>query len=164
MEMLHEHDSALSPALLIGSSYTFESKGILTAEYAYYSPGYSTTDANEYYTLRRRAALALTQGGLLSGLGMETLGATALTNLRFLRKDYALLQYIQTNISNKIDLTFRWTQNLDDGSGQFTSILSYSLGKHVELFSVVTLMAGGKNTEFGSVLGYQVMAGLEYTF
>ena len=114
--------------------------------------------------MRRRAALALTQGGPLSGLGMETLGATALTNLRFLRKNYALLQYTQTNISNKIDLTFRWTQNLDDGSGQFTSILSYSLGKHVELFSVVTLMAGGKNTEFGSVLGYQVMAGLEYTF
>ena len=164
MEMLHEHDPSLSPVLLIGSSYTFESKGILTGEYAYYSPGYSATDADEYYALRRRAALAFTGGGLLSGLGMETLGETALTNLRFLRKDYALIQYAQTNIRNKIDLTFRWTQNLDDGSGQFTSILSYSLGKHVELFAVANFMAGGKNTEFGSILGYQCMGGLEYTF
>ena len=155
MEMLHGHDTGLDPVLLIGSSYTFESKGILTAEYAYYSPGYGATDAEDYYSLRRRAAAALTGGGLLSGLGTETLGETGLTNLRFLRKNYALVQYTQTNIRNKIDLTFRWAQNLDDGSGQLTSILSYSLGRHVELFSVATLMAGGKNTEFGSVLGYQ---------
>ncbi len=164
MEMLHEHDPALYPVILIGGSYTFESKGILTVEYAYYSPGYGATEAEEYYGLRRRAAFAFTQAGLLSGLGMETLGETAVTNLRFLRKNYALLQYTQTNISNKIDLTFRWTQNIDDGSGQFTSVFSYSLGKHVELFSVGTLMAGAKNTEFGSVLGYQLMCGLEYTF
>src|SRR5208282_4774849 len=122
------------------------------------------TEAEEYYGLRRRAAFAFTQAGPLSGLGMETLGETAVTNLRFLRKNYALVQYTQTNISNKIDLTFRWTQNIDDGSGQFTSVLSYSLGKHVELFSVGTLVAGAKNTEFGSVLGYQLMCGLEYTF
>ena len=117
-----------------------------------------------YYDLRRRAASAFSSTGPLSGLGAETLGQTADTDLRFLRKNYALVQYTQTNISNKIDLTFRWTQNLDDGSGQFTSVASYSLGKHVELFSVGTLMAGGKNTEFGSVLGYQLMCGLEYTF
>ena len=39
-----------------------------------------------------------------------------MTDLRFLRRNYALLQYSQTNIRNRIDLTFRWTQNLDDGS------------------------------------------------
>jgi hypothetical protein len=164
MEMPHEHDPALYPVLLIGGSYTLESKGILTAEYAYYSPGYGAADADDYYALRRRAASALRLSGPLSGLAQETLGETALTDLRFLRKNYALLQYTQTNISNRIDLTFRWTQNLDDGSGQFTSVLSYSLGKHVELFSVGTLMAGGKNTEFGSLLSYQLMCGLEYTF
>ena len=164
MEEIHKHDPALYPEILVGCSYTFESKGILTGEYAYYSPGYGATEADDYYTLRRRASAVFTRGGLISLLGMETLGETALTNLRFLRRDYGMVQYTQTNIRNRIDLTLRWTQNLDDGSGQFTSILSYSLGKHVELFSVATLMAGGKNTEFGSVLLYQVMCGVQYTF
>jgi len=81
-----------------------------------------------------------------------------------LRKNYALLQYTQNNIKNKIDLTLRWTQNLNDGSGQFTTVVSYSLGNHLELFSVGTIMAGNKNTEFGSILDYQCMIGLKYTF
>lgn len=164
MEEVHKHDPALYPEILVGCSYTFESKGILTAEYTYYSPGYGATDADDYYTLRHRASAAFTRGGPISLLGAETLGETGLTNLRFLRRNYAMVQYTQTNIRNKIDLTLRWTQNLDDGSGQFTSILSYSLGKHVELFTVGTLTAGSKNTEFGSVMLYQVMCGAQYTF
>ena len=164
METVHEHASALYPAILLGASYTFESKGILSLEYAYYGPGYGERDAEMYYDLRRRGAIVFALTGPIAGLGMETLGQTAETDLRFLRKNYAMVQYTQTNIQNKIDLTFRWAQNLDDGSGQFTALASYSLGKHVELFAVGTFMAGGKNTEFGSVLDYQVMLGLEYTF
>ena len=86
------------------------------------------------------------------------------TGLRLLRKNYGLFQYTQSNIRDVFDCTIRWTQNLDDGSGQFTSVLVYYLGKHLELFSVGSIMAGGKNTEFGSTLDYQWMAGLKYTF
>ncbi|HUJ70039.1 MAG TPA: hypothetical protein VLW86_10985 [Syntrophorhabdales bacterium] len=164
METVHKDDSAIDPTILLGASYTFESKGILSLEYAYYGPGYGEHDAETYYDLRRRAAQSLALQGPIAGLSMETLGQTAQTDLRFLRKNYAMLQYTQTNIRNDIDLTFRWTQNLDDGSGQFFALASYSLGKHVELFSAAAFMAGGKNTEFGSVLDYQVMLGLEYTF
>ena len=164
METTEKHASTLDPTILLGASYTFESKGILTLEYAYYGPGYNTEDAETYAALRRRGAQSFSLGGPLAGLGMETLGQTAQTDLRFLRRNYAMLQYTQTNIRNNIDLTFRWAQNLDDGSGQLTTLLSYSLGKHVELFCVGTFAAGGKNTEFGSFLDYQVMVGLEYTF
>jgi len=164
METVHKDDSAIDPTILLGASYTFESKGILSLEYAYYGPGYGEQDAETYYDLRRRAAQHLDLQGPIAGLSTETLGQTAQTDLRFLRKNYAMLQYTQTNIRNDIDLTFRWTQNLDDGSGQFFALASYSLGKHVELFSAAAFMAGGKNTEFGSVLDYQVMLGLEYTF
>ncbi len=86
MEMVHEHDPTLYPVILLGGSYTFETKGILTAEYAYYSPGYGARDAASYYALRRRAAAAFDLGGPISGLGQQTLGATALTDLRFLRR------------------------------------------------------------------------------
>ncbi len=163
MEPLRRHDPALYPAVLIGGSYTFESKGTFTIEYTYYSPGYTSTEAERYYDLRRKGAFGLAAGGMISGLGQQTLGATAVNNLRFLRRNYALFQYTQPSIRNRIDLSFRWTQNLDDGSGQFTALASYALGRHFELFSLATAMAGGKNTEFGSVLGYQLIFGLQYT-
>jgi hypothetical protein len=164
MQKLHQDDSTIKPVLLVGGSYTFAASGTLSVEYAYYSPGYSNAEAECYYSLRRRAAEAIGFGGLISALGQKTLGQTVNTGLRFLRKNYAMLQYTQNNIKNKIDLTLRWTQNLNDGSGQFTTVVSYSLGNHLELFSVGTVMAGGKNTEFGSLLDYQWMTGLKYTF
>ena len=164
MAPLHTHDPALYPALLAGGAYTLESKGTFSVEYAYYGPGYGPSDAETYYGLRRKAAEAFDAPGMISGLAQETLGETAITDLRFLRRNYALIQYSQPSIRNRIDLTFRWTQNLDDGSGQFTALAAYELGKHVELFSVATAAAGGKNTEFGSILGYEIMAGLQYTF
>ena len=164
MQKLHQDDSTIKPVLLVGGSYTFAASGTLSAEYTYYSPGYSHAEADRYYRLRRRAAEAISSGGLVSALGQKTLAETVNTGLRFLRKNYAMLQYTQNNIKNKIDLTLRWTQNLNDGSGQFTTVVAYSLGNHLELFSVGTVMAGGRNTEFGSILDYQWMIGLKYTF
>jgi hypothetical protein len=163
MQRLHQDDSTIKPVLLLGGSYTFAASGTLSMECAYYSPGYSHAEADRYYRLRRRAAEAISSGGLVSALGQKTLAETVNTGLRFLRKNYAMLQYTQNNIKNKIDLTLRWTQNLNDGSGQFTTVVSYSLGNHLELFSVGTVMSGGKNTEFRSILDYQWMIGLKYT-
>jgi len=164
MQKIFQDDHTIKPILLVGGSYTFRTSGTLTMEYVYHSPGYSDARADSYYALRRNAAEALPLGGLASALGQRVLGQTANTGLRLLRKNYALLQYSQNNIRNVIDLTVRWTQNLDDGSGQLTTVVAYSLGKHLELFSVATVMAGGKNTEFGSFLDYQGMIGLKYTF
>ena len=164
MQKLYQDDSTIKPILLIGGSYTFGTNGTLTVEYAYNSPGYSDAEVDRFYSLRRKAAGAISFGGLVSALGQMTLGQTANTGLRFLRKNYALLQYTQNNIKNSIDLTLRWTQNLDDRSGQLTGLVTYSLGKHMELFSVGTVMARNKNTEFGSILNYQCMIGLKYTF
>ena len=170
MQQFYLDSTAMRPVVLIGGSYTFEGKGTLTMEYTYYSPGYSEAQAESYYALRRKAGqafqtgLAFNSGGPLFGLGQSTLGQTAGTGLRLLRRNYALFQYVQNNIKNVIDLTVRWTQNLDDGSGQFTAVLGYSLGKHLELFTVGTAMAGGKNTEFGSILDYQCMIGVKYTY
>ena len=164
MIKLHEDDSTIKPVLLAGGSYTFGTSGTLTLEYVYYSPGYSDAEADTYYSLRRRAANAIGLGGRISGLAQMTLGQTAGTGLRFLRRNYGLIQYTQSNIRNAVDLMVRWTQNLDDGSGQLTGLVTYSLGNHLELFSVGTVMAGGKDTEFRSLLDYQWMVGLKYTF
>jgi hypothetical protein len=164
MQKIYKDDSTIKPILLVGGSYTFGTNGTLTLEYTYNSPGYSDAQADNYYSLRRKAAGAIHDGGFASALGQMTLGQTASTGLRFLRKNYAMLQYTQNNIKNSIDLVLRWTQNLNDGSGQFTGVVTYSLGKHLELFSINTLMAGDKDTEFGTMLDYQFMMGLKYTF
>jgi hypothetical protein len=52
---------------------------------------------------------------------------------------------------------------MEVGSGQFLSLVSYSLGNHLELFSSGLISAGGENTEFSSILNYQLMFGLKYT-
>jgi hypothetical protein len=164
MQQAYKDSTAVQPVLLVGGSYTFESKGTLTMEYAHNGQGYSDAQADKYYSLRRRAANAYASGGMMTGLSQMTLGQTASTGLKFLRRNYLMLQYTQSNIRNVIDLTLRYTQNLDDGSCQFTTLVTYSLGNHMELFSVATIDGGGKNTEFGSMLDYQIMAGIKYTF
>lgn len=163
MQKIHQDDSDLKPILLAGSSYTLEGSGTLSLEYAYNASGYSRDEAETYYALRRNGANAFSMGGIAGTLGLMTLGQTYDPGLRFLRKNYTMLQYSQSSIKSVLDLTLRWTQNLDDGTGQFLSLLSYSLGNHLELFSSGMINAGSENTEFGSILNYQLMLGLKYT-
>jgi hypothetical protein len=163
MQKIHQDDPDIKPIILIGSSYTLETSGTFSLEYAHNAPGYNSDEAEIYYALRRSGATAFNLGGMAGALGLMTLGQTINPGLRFLRKNYAMLQYSQSNIKNKIDLTLRWTQNLDDGSGQFLTLVSYSLGNHLELFSSGIVNAGAENTEFSSILNYQLMFGLKYT-
>jgi hypothetical protein len=163
MQKIHQDDNDIKPILLIGSSYTLEASGTFSLEYAYNAPGDNSDEADIYYALRRKGAIAFNMGGMAGALGLMTLGQTINPGLRFLRKNYAMLQYSQSNIQNKIDLTLRWTQNLDDGSGQFITLVSYSLGNHLELFSSGMISAGAENTEFSSTMNYQLMFGLKYT-
>jgi hypothetical protein len=164
MQQIYKDSVSWKPVILSGGSYTFESKGTLTLEYAYNGQGYNDAQAERYYGLRSRAAGALDSGGLISGLAQMTLGQTAATGLRFLRRNYLLLQYTQSNIQNILDLTLRGTRNLDDGSCQYTALVTCSLGEHLELFSVGTVNGGGEDTEFKSFFDYQWMMGIKYTF
>ncbi len=75
-----------------------------------------------------------------------------------------MTQYNRNDIQDKLDVTLRWTQNLDDGSYQFIVIGGYSLGNHMELFAIGNLNGGHKDTEFRSILDRQWMLGVEYTF
>lgn len=164
MKKLHEDDSDIYPILLVGGSYTFEKLGTLTMEYMYHAPGYDEDEAELYYRLRGNAAYAYVDMGAFPGLlGQFTLYQTGFTGLRFLRKNYAMVQYYKGEIFKKIDTTLRWTQNIDDGSGQFLGLISYSLGNHFELFSSGVVNTGKEESEFGTFLDYQVMMGLKYS-
>ncbi len=164
MQQIYKDTSDLKSVLLFGGSYTFESKGTLTLEYAYNGQGYSDAQAEEYYSLRRKAADALDSPGPLAELAQMTLGQTVATGLKFIRRNYLLLQYTQSGIRNVLDLTLRWTRNLDDGSCQYTALVTCSFGDHLEFFSVGTVNGGSEDTEFRSFFDYQWMIGMKYTF
>ncbi len=164
MEATGDDDSSLKGSVLIGGSYTFEVGPTISVEYLYNGPGYSDDQADTYYRLRKEASAAFDVAGPIQGLSRLTLSRTADPNLRFLRQNYVMFQYRHNDIRDMLNLTFRWTQNMDDGSGQFISIVEYFVGEHIELFSVGTLNSGGGNTEFRTLLECQLMFGLEYTF
>jgi len=163
MEATDDKESSLDGVFLMGGSYTLEMGPTLTMEYLCNGPGYSDNQAELFYQLRERASEAyhLPSPGDLSRL---TLSHTADPKMRFLRKNYLMLQYIHHDIRDVLNLTFRWTQNLDDGSGHFISIIEYLLGDHIELFSTGGINTGNHDTEFRTFLDVQWMIGMEYTF
>jgi hypothetical protein len=164
MQKKRRDDSNIYPVILVGGAYTFTDSSTLTLEYMHNSPGYNEDEADLYYTLRDRAAYAYVDMGAFPALsGAYTLYQTGYTGLRFLRKNYTMLQYYKGNIFNKLDTTFRWTQNIDDGSAQFLGLMSYSLGDRFELFSSGVLNAGKEESEFGTFINYQVMLGLKFS-
>jgi hypothetical protein len=167
MQQTHQDDPSISPILLIGTSYTLEASGTISLEYAYNGPGYNADEAGTYFKLRSKGAFFFNMGGIPGTLGQMTLYQTVNPGLIFLRKNYAMLQYTQNNIKNKMDIFLRWTQNLDDGSSQASAYATYSLGDHFELFSLGAVGIGGSDTEFGgslmNLLNYYVIFGLKYT-
>jgi hypothetical protein len=163
IDRIHKDDSNIKPVILAGGSYTFENSGALTLEYMYNDHGYTREEADSYYLLRKKAAAAFESGGPEVLLGKAVLYQTGDTGLKFLRKNYVMLQYYQGNIKNRFEITLRWTQNLDDRSAQYLVLGSCSLGNRWELFSSGLFNAGSDDTEFGSIIDYQVMVGLKFT-
>ncbi|MBI5551027.1 MAG: hypothetical protein HY911_05910 [Desulfobacterales bacterium] len=151
-------------SMLGGLAYTLESGPTLSLEYLYYGPGYDDDEAQAFFDLLARAAGELQAGTVLTPLAYQALGATADPGLRFLRRNYLMLQATQNDIVDVIDLTVRWTRNLDDGSQRATLIAEWSLGDHLELFGIGNWDHGNERSEFGSIIDRQIMLGLTVIF
>jgi hypothetical protein len=164
MEEGDDEDPSLKGILLAGGSYTLAAGPTLTMEYVYNGFGYSDDEAKAYYGLRQAAADAYALSGPIGDLSGLTLSQTADPKLRFLRRNYIMFQYQQNDIKDVLNLTFRWTRNIDDSSGQFITIVEYYLGDHIQLFAIGGVNSESKDTEFGSILDHHCMIGVEYTF
>jgi len=164
MEEIDDQDLSLKGTILAGGSYTLEVGPTLTVEYVYNGTGYSDGEAKAYYQLRQAAADAYYLADPIQSLSKLTLSQTADPKLRFLRRNYIMFQHNHNDIWDVLNLTFRWTQNIDDSSGQFISIVECFVGDHIQLFSIGSVNSGSEDTEFGTILDYQWMIGLEYTF
>jgi hypothetical protein len=149
---------------LAGGSYTLESGPTLTLEYLYYGPGYDADEAENFFDLLDRATQEIQAGTPLTPLSYATLGAAADPGLRFLGRNYLMLQYVQSDIADAVNLTLRWTRNLDDGSGRMNFIGEWFIGDHVQLFGVGTWDNGSDHSEFADIIDWQAMLGMIYFF
>jgi hypothetical protein len=151
-------------SILSGASYTLASGPTLTAEYLYYGPGYDDDEAHAFFDLQAQAAGEIQAGTALTPLGYRALATTADPGLRFLRRNYLMLQCLQNDIAGVVNLTLRWTRNLDDGSDRANLIAEWFLGDHLQLFGIGTWDRGGDRSEFGSIIHSQIMLGMMVIF
>lgn len=159
-----DEDTDLFGTLLLGGSYTLAWGPTATMEYLFNGPGYDDEEADAYFGLRDEAGAAFEFDGPFRGLGASILSQTVAPGLRFLRQHYVMVQLLENDIRDVLNLTFRWTQNIDDGSGQLLFFGEYFLGDHLKLFSFGFFNSGSCDTEFGSILDHQLMMGMEVSF
>jgi hypothetical protein len=129
--------------LLVGTSYTLASGPVLSAEYFLNKDGCADLPIQSCLQLR---------GALVDPLRP------------LVRRRYAMLQYVDTRIGGKMNLSMRLIRNLDDRSGQLVINLEYELGEHWQLYAMPTFYNGERTSEFGSVLRKSMFGGASYTF
>jgi hypothetical protein len=138
------HDTTLPHPdydVLVGATYTLLTGATVTAEYFHHNAGCTQDDFAH----------------CVSPLNLDP------TN-PYPRRDYALLQYVDTKLVRNVSLTVRLIQDLNDHSTEFVSDLEYEMGQNWLLYFVPSVTVGSKSTEFGSLVRYSIFAGVSFTF
>ena len=164
---LPDPDCSLETLLLLGGSYTFEAGPTLSLEYAYNSAGFSDKDVDLFYRAVGLVSGALEIEGLLSGFTNPSdfiSGRSLAPNFKFLRRNYVMVQYSQTQIANLLDLALRYTYEIDGSSSRITVIAACNVGDRVQLFMVGNQGLGPKEGEYRIAADASIMVGIEYTF
>ena len=158
----YDDSEKLFTTALAGGSYTFLSGSTLSMEFLYNAQGYTDTEAQEYYRLRRSASEHLFDGGLLSGLSQKTLGEALGTGSPFLRRYYLMGQYQVREIGNVLDLIVRYAHSLEEHAGQAATILEWQLSERVRFFNMNTFgVHNSGETEYNALVSKSIMAGIE---
>lgn len=139
----------------VGAAYTFENAWTLNAEYYHHGSGLS---ANEYTDWNRLATAASGQIGS-TPLASGQLGAALRPGTAPLRRNYLGLQLRNGN-DEKIGWNLRYTQGLDDRSGQIVGQASHDLSNRWQLWGNAVVQYGGNSTEYGRWLSSIVMLGV----
>lgn len=151
--------SRLFSTALVGAAYTLTAGPTLHIEYVHSDEGYSDGEAADYYGLARDLRQLLGQGG--AGGAGALLGKGLNPNQLLLRRNYLFAQYLHTNIGNSLDVTLRYTHNLDDGSSMLVPILAWNATDHLQVFALGVINSGADQTEFGQLFRRQAMLGIQ---
>jgi len=151
--------------LLVGGSYTFKWGSTVGLEYVFNSPGYTKEGAELYFELHERtSAVFLNTTGRIQDITGQLLTVSLNTGLRLLRQNYLMFQYAHPQLWDVLNIVSRFVYNIDDHSYILSPIIEYNFWKHFQIFLIGSKNFGSKKSEFGSIVGYGLMLGLEYTF
>lgn len=157
LEATRKNSPNLIPTLLLGGSYTLESGPTLSLEYIYNAEGFNESEADRSFDLAHRFGQAVDQGLIPAGTELPSL------RRKLLRKNYLFFQYLQTGIQDKVDIILRWAENVDDRSTLLTGFADCALADRWRLFGFTTWATGGNRDEFGSLIRFQGILGIEFT-
>jgi hypothetical protein len=84
--------------------------------------------------------------------------------LSFIRENYIMAEYFKNGIIDRINLTLRWVEDLDEHSSWLLGILEYDLNDHTQCYGIGSLFGGYDDTELGGLFDYAFLVGVSYTF
>lgn len=137
-----------------GLSYTLLFGPTLSVEYFYNQEGYDDGEAELFADMGERAG-AFLAAGLAKPRRVAELGSTPL------RRNYAMVQYLQTEILSRGTLLARYTRNLDDASGVATFYGDWAMNDLITFYANGSYFFGGGRSEYGMALDYQATFGVE---
>lgn len=146
---------------LLGLAYTFAAGPTVNVEYIYNSAGYSDQEARDYFNMAEQLGSDFASGDLSVA---SLLAQAADPRLPLLRRHYMFVQFLNTNIRNKLDVTLRYTRSLDDNSGNFIAIFDLAANDNTHLFALGLVNHGDARSEFGRYIGNQWLIGINLTF
>ncbi|MFT0174060.1 hypothetical protein ACLKMY_34510 [Paraburkholderia mimosarum] len=127
--------------VLAGATYTLMNGAMITGEYFHHNAGCTHQNIAQ----------------CISPLAIDP------TN-PYPRRDYLLLQYIDTKLVRNVSLTVRVIHDLNDHSTQLLSDVEYEVGQNWLIYFVPSVTFGPSSTEFGSLVRYSIFAGVSFTF
>jgi hypothetical protein len=158
------NDKRTEGIALVGGSYTTSLGPTLTVEYVHNTEGYGSNEAEKYFRAVNSANQRLFTNGAGVASAARLLSQARAPGLSLLRKNYLFLQFLETSLADQLDITVRYTQNLDDGSSELVPILDWSVGSSTHLFALAQINLGAARSEARRYIENQVFAGVNFTF
>lgn len=146
---------------LIGLAYTFEAGPTVNVEYIHNSAGYSDQEARDYFDMAEQLGAAFIRRDFTS---VPLLAEAASPRTPLLRRNYLFAQLLDTNIGNQLDITLRYTRNLDDDSGRFIAVFDWAVNDFTHLYALGLVSHGDERSEFRRYLDRQWLVGFNLMF
>ena len=165
LENSQDDSNNLEGTALAGASYTFELGPTLALEYLYNSTGYTDEqwDKVEDYVQELGRIIRLIPSELLQNLFDRT-DLLIDPEVTQLRKHYLNFQYLHPQLLEDLDISLRYTFNLDDNSSQLIPVAIYDLNNHLQAFVVGTHNFGGSDTEFKLFIDHSYFFGFQVAY
>jgi hypothetical protein len=165
LEDTQDDSNNLETIALAGASYSFDLGPTLALEYFYNGTGYTDKQYDmlqDFYKGLGRIIKRLPRE-LLQNL-FDDIDVPIDPSIKQIRKHYLNSQYLHPQLLGDLDISLRYTYNLDDNSSQLIPIAIYDLDNHLQAFVVGTQNFGDKDSEYKLFFDYSYFFGFQFTY